>query len=49
MNKIYLYITLLIALVGLSSCSDFLDVQPAGQLEQEKQFSDMRGLSLIHI
>ena len=43
MNKIYLYITLLIALVGLSSCSDFLDVQPAGQLEQEKQFSDMRG------
>uniref|UniRef100_A0AB33JLL7 RagB/SusD family nutrient uptake outer membrane protein n=1 Tax=Prevotella sp. GTC17260 TaxID=3236796 RepID=A0AB33JLL7_9BACT len=45
MKKIYINI-LLLAFAGvttLSSCNDFLDVQPAGQLEQDVQFNDIRG------
>lgn len=45
MNKQYISkIFLLIAFVSaLSSCNDFLNVRPAGQLDEAEQFSDIQG------
>lgn len=43
MKKIYQYVCLFLSVVAFSSCNDFLDVQPKGQLEQSKMFDDMMG------
>ena len=43
MKKIYQYVCLFLSVVAFSSCNDFLDVQPKGQLEENKMFDDMMG------
>ena len=45
MKKIYQYVCLFLSVVAFSSCNDFLDVQPKGQLEQSKMFDDMMGFA----
>lgn len=42
MKKI-IYTFLACGVLGLSSCESFLDVQPKGTVEQDKQFSDVQG------
>ena len=46
MKKITYYPKLLISAVMVLlvvSCSDFINVQPAGQVDEEEQFSSIRG------
>lgn len=46
MKKIYHILVLIMLSSGaatLTSCNDFLDVQPAGHLDEDKQFSNIQG------
>ena len=43
MKKITKYIALSTALVLFTSCNDFLDVQPKGQLTDDEMFTDLTG------
>lgn len=43
MKNIFKYVCLSASIALLASCNDFLDVQPKGQLEQDKMFQDLTG------
>ena len=43
MNKIAKYIGISIAFTLLTSCNDFLDVQPKGQLTEGEMLEDITG------
>ncbi|MBO1362856.1 RagB/SusD family nutrient uptake outer membrane protein [Prevotella sp. A2931] len=43
MKNIFKYTCLAMSVALLASCNDFLDVQPKGQLEQDKMFQDLTG------
>lgn len=43
MKKIFQYIGVLVAVALITSCNDFLDVQPSGRLDKDQQFNNIRG------